>query len=72
VLNDLVANGKITKDQRDRICAFSDRELPKVMSETNRAMVSWIRKELPTEEAQRPLRGQPYNRADAPVSYPFL
>ncbi len=72
VLNQMVADRQMTADQRDRVCACTERDLPNVMSETDRDdIVSRIRKEL-SPGAQQILRGKLYNRADAPVSYPFL
>jgi len=72
VLARMAIAGEITEAQRQAICQCSDGVLPNVLSDADRdVLVGRIILTL-SEKEQQLLRDHLFNRANAPVSYPFL
>ena len=73
VLNQMVIDGRITAAQRQAICQCSGNDAPpEVYSDEDRdAVYDRVEKTLAVPQWKM-LRDRVYNRANAPVSYPFL
>jgi hypothetical protein len=72
VLSEMVTDGQITQAQMEAICLCKDEALPNVLSDDERDhLVARVAASLSDDE-QHKLRDRLFNRANAPVSYPFL